>query len=426
MLGSLVLMAGLLAAQAEAKPAANDDLAPQVRKLVRQLDSAQLKQRDAAEEELIKLGSGVLNLLPQNVDPGKAEVAQRLARIRLKLQRSQAESSIQPSLVTLHGKMPLSKALAALQEQTGNKIIDVRREAVADVPDPEVSIDLEKAPFWQALDRVLSPTGLTVYPYGDNRAVQVVMQPDEDRSRSQHVWYSGPFRFEAVSVVAERDLRNPKNRALRLELEIAWEPRLAPIMFAQRLSDIKVVGDGGQALKVESQEAELEIPVESGPIAKKIVVPMSLPPRSVKEIGRLEGTIQVMLPGKEETFRFKDLEKAKDVSQRTAAVTVVLEQVAKNGKLWEFFVLARFDNAGGALASHRNWIFNNPAFVEGRDGKPINFDTMETTKQTENEVGLGYLFSLDGPLADYTFVYKTPATIFSVPLKYELKSIPLP
>ena len=58
----------------------------------------------------------------------------------------------------------------------------------------------------------------------------------------------------------------------------------------------------------------------------------------------------------------------------------------------------RFDDAGDALASHRQWIFNNEAYLEGPDGKPIAYDTFETTAQGKNEVGVAYLFSTDRPL----------------------------
>ena len=52
----------------------------------------------------------------------------------------------------------------------------------------------------------------------------------------------------------------------------------------------------------------------------------------------------------------------------------------------------RFDDAGDALASHRQWIFNNEAYLEGPDGKPIAYDSFETTAQGKNEVGMAYLF----------------------------------
>jgi hypothetical protein len=419
---SLILLGGLLLGQAEEKPAA-DDLAVQVRTLVRQLDAAQLKQRDAAEEALVKLGPAILPHLPKDVDPDKAEVAQRVGRVRQKLQRAEAETTMQASLVTLRGKMPLSKVLEAIRQQTGNKIVDKRKEVVGNAPDPEVSVDFQKTPFWQALDKVLDQAGLGVYPYGQEKSVEIGMQPGEEGSRTKRASYSGPFRFEPVRLVAARDLRRAQGESLQLEIEVSWEPRVEPITLQQRTQDLKALVQGGQRLAIE--EAEYEAPVEPGPIAQKIVIPLALPPRSVKQIERFEGTINVLIPGKIEAFRFTGLEKAKGLSKRIGSATVVIDETAKNNKLWEVFVTLRLDNARDSLASHRTWAFENPAFLEGPDGKPLAHVATDPTKRTESEIGQGYLFNVES-LANYTFVYKTPTAVFNMPVKYEFRDVPLP
>ncbi len=422
----LLLLGGILLAQADAK-APEGDLAASVRRLVRQLDAPQLNERDAAEEELLRLGPRVLELLPQGGDASRPEVEERLGRIRQKLQRAQSETAVQPSRVTLRGDgLPLSKVLAAIQGQTGNKIVDARREAAGEAPDPKLKVDFDKTPFWQALDRVLDQAGLTVYPFGDDKAIRIVTPSGPQGPRTERAFYQGPFRFEPVSVAAQRDLRNPAGQVLKLELEVAWEPRLAPIAFQHRLADLKAVDESGKPLAVLSPEAELEVPVEPGPVGKRLIIPLALPPREVKRIARLRGILHVLVPGKQETFRFQNLAEAKNVEKRAAAVTVILEGVRKNNKLWELHTIVRFDRPEGALASHRNWVLDNPAFLEGRDGKPVPYDSMETTRQTPADVGVGYLFAVAGPLADYTFVYKTPAMIFSTPFEYEVKDVPLP
>ena len=158
----------------------------------------------------------------------------------------------------------------------------------------------------------------------------------------------------------------------------------------------------------------------------KLDLPLRLPPRDVQKIASLKGKLTAMIPGKIETFRFSKLAGAKNVEKRIAGVTVTLEEVRKNNEAWEVRVKARFDDAGDALASHRNWIFANPAFLEGPDGKPVAYDTFETTAQEKNEVGLAYLFNLDKPLGQFTFVYKTPGVIITSEFPYELKDIKLP
>ena len=438
MFGSLLLLGGMIIAQAEAPQAqpattpqvkaegkADPDLAIKVRRLVRQLDSPQLLERNRAEEELIGIGAAVLDLLPSEPDPARPEVDQRLARIRQKLQRAGAEATLQPSLVTLRGEMPVSKILAAIQEQTGNKIIDGRREAGVE-DDRQIKVQFSKTPFWKALDRVLDDSGLTLYPYAEQKAVKVMPKTRAVRPRSQRASYSGPLRFEPIALLAQSDLRDPTGDSLRIRVEVSWEPRIAPVNLQLKISDLKVSDGEGKPIKLEEKEANLEIPVEPESNTKELVIPLSLPPRDTQQIGRLTGTLTALVPGKVETFRFDDLEKAKKVEKRVAGVTVTLEEVRKNNKLWEVRTLVRFDDASGALASHRTWIFNNPSVLEGKDGKPVAYDTVETYRQTPEETGLAYLFFLEKPLAEYTLVYKTPGMVFALPFPFEFKAIPLP
>lgn len=426
MLKSLVVLGGVVLGQAEAG-AAGQDWAAQVRRLVEQLDAPQLNLRDAAEAALVKLGPSVLQHLPQHADPARPEVEVRLARIRLRLQQAQAEAAIEPSRVTLRAEgMPLSKLLAALEQQTGNKIVDTRRQPVGQAPDPPLKVDFDSTPFWPALDQVLQQTGLTMYLFGQQKAVCLVEPTGGEPSGTRWVSYSGPFRFEAVGLVAERDLREPARGALKLELEVAWEPRLEPITLQQRLADLRVEDENGRPLMVLTPEAELEVPVERGPVAKRLVIPLALPPRELNKIGRIEGALSALVPGRLETFRFSGLPSAKNAKQRIAGASVVVQQARQADRLWQIDLLVRFDRAEGALASHRNWILNNPAFLQDRDGKTIPYAASQITRQGPSEIGLSYQFAAEGPLEDYTLVYQTPAIIFSKVFAFRFKDIPLP
>jgi hypothetical protein len=428
LLGGVVLsqlLAGAGAAPlAASETAADPELAAKVRRLVRQLDAPQLREREKAEAELLSLGAAILDLLPKEFDPTKPEIEQRVGRIRQTLQRVASTASLEAGMVTLEGKLPLSKILAAIQAQTGNPILDARKEAGPEPPDPVLDIAFAKTPFWKALDTVLDQARLGVYPYGEERAVKVIPLLRPQPSRASRAAYRGPFRFEATRVLAQRDLRLGTG-TLRVELEIAWEPRLAPITLQQKMSEIRAFDETGKRLPVQVEDADREIPVEPERIAKEIAIPLELPPRGVQQIARLQGTLHALVPGKIETFRFGDLAKAKNVEKRVAGVTVTLEGVRKNKKIWEIATLVRFDEASGALASHRTWISANPAYLEDKAGKQIQGNA-ETTKQTANEVGVLYLFYVEEPIENYSFVYQTPGMIFSAPFEYELRGIDLP
>ena len=235
------------------------------------------------------------------------------------------------------------------------------------------------------------------------------------------------FRFEPVRITAQRDLRNPANEVLQLVLEIAWEPRLGPISLKQPLADLKAVDAKGNPLSVDTPIAVLEVPVNPESAAEELILPLALPSREVKQIARLEGKLTALLPGRIETFRFENVIKAKNAEKRIASTTVVLEQTRRlNDDLWQVRMRVRFDRAGRALESHRGWIYDNEAYLEGPDRKPIPHEGFETTGRAENEVGVAYLFVLDGPPAAHTFVYKTPGAILSAEFEYEIRGVKLP
>lgn len=400
--------------------------AERVRQLVRQLEAPQRAQRESAEQELLKLGPSVLNLLPAPAEPTTGESAQRLERIRRKLQQVRAESHLEASRVELGGTLSVSAMLEAIQQQTGNRISTERLDPKSPALARSFDANYRGAPFWPTLDDLLDRAGLAMYPFGEHGRIELVVRPETQvAERGDRVSYSGPFRFEAVALLAQRDLRDRGGSGLKLELELAWEPRLAPIHFAVPLAEVEAVDDLGRPVAVESRQATLEIPVGQGPIAKRLTLPLALPARDARTLARLHGSCHALVPGPLHTFRFGPLGKIPG-EQRVAAVSVRLEEVAQSAERVLVRIGVRYDRAEGALASHRTWIFNNPARLEGPNNQAVSPESGTPTRQTATEFGIAYEFRLAGPLDSYTFVYQTPTAIFLQRLEYQFRDLPLP
>jgi len=407
--------------------AASDELSLQVRALVKQLDDDSLANRQAAENKLVELGPDALKLLPPVTRRTSAEVKVRLDRVRKALEESAAEAAAEPSVVTLKGEMPLSEALAALEKQTGNRIIDFRAQFSQERTNPDVTVDFDKTTFWVALDQVLDQADMTVYNFsGQEGVVAVIARNEREQARSERGRYSGLFRFEGVAVQARRSLRNPQNHSLQLVFETTWEPRVSPIMLELALDEVRATSDTGDSIGVDSRTSRLEIPVEAGIAAAELQVPLALPDRNVRKIVSLKGTLIALLPGRVETFEFDDLENAKSVEKPKAGVTVILDQVRKNADLFEARVRVRFDKADDALESHRGWIYDNEAYLLDAQGKQIDNAGLQAYRQDADEVGVAFLFDHEGGLEGCKLVYKTPVLIVKMPIEYELKDIELP
>jgi hypothetical protein len=405
--------------------------------LIERLDAPRLAEREAAEAELMRLGPDILDRLPPADAPVSAEARRRLTRIRGKLERLAADAATDASTVTLDAKaMPLSRIVAAIEKQTGNAIVDFRPKFGQPATDPDLTVRFDRTPFWQAFDQVLDQSGLTIYPYAKRGAVGMVASPADVPSSSRaRPCYSGPFRIEPVAIAARRDLRRTGVAPLVVSLEVAWEPRLRIISLVHPMGEVRAVDDLGNVIVPSTPDAKLESLDAAGGAASAATFDVALktPSRAARRIARLDGKIVATLPGKIETFRFDKLAEAQNVAQRTAGVTVTVDRVEKaaidsraKAGAWEARLRIRFDDAGDALASHRQWIFNNEVYLTTSDGARIAPEGFETVSQGKNDLSIAYRFRADRTLDGLTLVYKTPGTIVTWVFAYRLDEIELP
>jgi hypothetical protein len=419
------------------KTAAQSDADRQreLNRLVRQLNDDRAAERNAAEAELLELaGSNTaetdrfLELLPAESDQMPLAVRDRLSRIRRQVEDRVAKAATEGMKVTLSAKqMPLTGVLAALEKQTGNRFIDNRDpDPAGNMPPTGITIELKNEPFWPAVDQILDQAKAGIYAYGGEDALSIVSRQSDDAPRYQRASYSGAFRVELLEIEAQRNRRQPAGNSLKLQLEIAWEPRLRPIAISQPVADVAATTDAGVPLAVKNAQAVLDVEVPGGTQAAEIILPFELPPRDADRITKLSGKLRALVPGRQVHFRFDDLAHAKGKTQRRGGVQVTLDNVRKNNEIWEVHMRLALDEDNDALQSHRGWVFQNLSYLEGKDGEAIDNAGFETTRQTPNEVGIAYLFDLPDGIEGLTWVYETPAAIVELPVEYQLKDIELP
>lgn len=428
--------AGARAAEVSAPQSeADQKLARQISKLVGQLNDDRAAERDAAEKELLELAGDTtakidrfLELLPKENDQMPLAVRDRLSQIRQQVEDRVAKASTNATTVTLAAKaMPLADVFKSIEKQTGNKLVDNREEqGEPGAKGATITIDLKEEPFWSAIDQILDQAKLGVYSYGGEDALSIVARGPDDGPRHGSATYKGPCRLEILEVQSQASRRKPKEKSLKLQLEVAWEPRLRPIALSQPAAEVQAKTDAGGQLTVSQPEAMLDVEVPTGTQAAEIVLPFELPPRDVKRITSLHGKLHALVPGRQVKFLFDDLAKAAGKSQRRAGVQVTLDEVRKNNAIWEVHMRLSLDEDNNALESHRGWAFQNVSYLVGKDGKPIDNAGFETTRQSRNEVGVAYLFDLPDGIERLSWVYETPAAIVDLPVEYEVKDIELP
>ena len=404
----------------------------EIERLTALLDARSLAQRQAAEQALIEMGPGILELLPRENDLPTAEMRQRVRRIRKQLESMESATSVDVTGVTIKQARTLGDALGQITRQTRMKFKGGIETTT------EINVDVKNVPLWTAIDEVLDAADLDVNLFAGEEMTLALVPRDEDRPRrSDHAAYSGVFRIEPTGVVARRSLHNPKLSGLDLMIDIAWEPRLTPIGLSLPLKEVGVKLDDGSELELQISAETSEAMPNPGVPATQASIPFQLPAGQPAEIDTLTGKIDALLPGVVKKFEF-DLGRSSFKPKDAGEVTVHLERLSKNGELHEIRVAVKFKNPDRSLESHRGWIFDNPAFVVRRDEsktekpigeippKAIEHLGYEMYRQTSDEIGIGYLFDLNGDPSKYQFRYETPSSIIRSEVRFTLHDIPLP
>ncbi|MEN1681157.1 MAG: hypothetical protein AAGJ46_16340 [Planctomycetota bacterium] len=409
-----------------------------VNRLIGQLAAGSEQDRSSAKEALLALGrpdaadaERLLLALPKLTDSAPAAIREGLAEVRRELFNRLAKLSAEPTTVTLDVvQSPLSEVLTAIEEQTGNKVIDLRDQFGQEADDKPVSLTVTDIPFWDAMDQVLDEAGMTVYSFSGERALGIMGRGGAASSRWAAGTYAGPLRIEPIRVTASRDLRQINGESLNVQLEVSWEPRLTPIALTQPRDELEVIDDTGAVIEVSDRAGDIELEVQAGGQTVEMTLPMKLPARGTQKIESLRGRLNAVMPSGLAEFRFDKLDEFEEPPvQQKGGATVTLIAVQKNGELWDLHMRLRIEDAGGeagAFASHRGWVLENPTYLVDEAGAEIEHQGFETTMQRGNEIGLAYQFELPEGPAGLTWVYKTPTAILETPLEYELNFIPLP
>jgi hypothetical protein len=432
MCGLLGLVLGLsTVARGQAADAALKD---RVAQLVEKLEAPKTDARDAAEKSLTELGPKILPLLPDVDTIKSAELKTRLTKVRDALVETRDQASLGPSIVTIKGNaMRLTEAIRQLQKQTGNEITDLREQLGAEVTNPAIELDIDQKPFFEALDIICKKAQVTPTFYtGDGTIGLMAGAPDlpneiggTSRAPKTKVLYSGPFRVQFKSVAASLDFSGESANA-NAQFEIAWEPRLRPMLLALKAENIKIVDDKGQDVTPSVMDESSSVILRQENPAAEMNLNMSAPDRAAQKLASLKVKAEVTIPAAMKVFNFPKL--TKGGTQKNGDITVTLESTETEEETWRVNVELVYPGEGAAFESYRQGLFNNRIWLQKGDGtRFVHNGGQNQTGGEGGKLGFEYLFvDVPGKPADWGFMYETPSKVVTIPLEFEFKDIPLP
>jgi len=415
------LVLGVRAALGQGSDAALRD---RVLQLVEKLDAPKADAQKAAEEALVKLGPRILPFLPEATKTTSAARKERLERIRGALREAQEEANLGASKVTIHGEgIRLTEAIQKLQAQSGNAITDLREQMGAEVTNPALELEIVDRPFFEALDVVARKAGVTPYfSTGDGTIGLMAGAPPA----APLVQYSGPFRIALKQIASVRDFQAGTASA-NAQFEVAWEPRLRPMLLTLAADELVIADDRGQKVEPQVMKESTDVVLRPENPAAEINVNLAAPDRAAKLLGRLKIKAAVTVPAGIRLFRFPSLA-ARDVVVKQGDIRVMLESTEVDEQVWKVNVVLEYPGEGPAFESYRQGLFNNRLWLQKADGSRFEHNGgFSNTASDEGKLGFEYLFvDAPGKPADYQFVYETPSKVLTIPLEFEFKDVPLP
>ncbi len=422
--------------------------------LIDQLGSQDFKIREAAAKAIEALGPEALPALRKAKDHPDLEVRRR---IKEWIPKFEIEAFVSPKRVSLDANnQPLEKIMAELARQTGYQLeLAAAGDARAQKP---ITLQLTKATFWEALDKVCQEGALELSP------VQVIpeklMLTFEDTTSPYRV-YQGAFRLRAGGFhyhqqtsknidfthlprkAVERDQKRDhqqSSESLSFHFDLVAEPRLK-LLYLGEPSLIQALDDQKGSL-IPKKEAEDErfggrdrffrlqrmhqrlVMGHQQPINVSLLVPT----KAARSVKVLRGTIPVCLEKeKKRTVLVDNIAKAQGKKHRSDEFTVeidLVKQLAGN----QYQVYFSFtpnkprgqDPEGEVDGSFELEDAKGGRYEAGSVGMTIG------DQRTEASIGFRPSFNNVGPLGPpIRLVY-----IKSIPMEYhlpfEFKDLPLP
>ena len=425
LLASLALLAPLFWSHVQAQTETTDAaLRDRVLQLIERLDDPKPEARDEAEARLIKLGARALPLLPDPASVTSKERKERLEKVRATLRQAEEETSTVASRVTIQAKaIRLSEALGLIQKQTGNGITDLREQLGGETTNPAFDLDIHDVPFHEALDRVARLAEVSVNAFtGDGTIGITAGTPSKDPL----IQYVGPFRVAFKQLTEVRDLQAGTSAA-SAQLEVAWEPRLRPMLLTLKSDGLAVKDDKNREVKPQAMMESNEVVLRPENPAVEMNLNLEAPDRSAVKLSSFRIKADVTLPAGIKTFRFPSLAQ-ENVTQKQGDVSATLQNVEIDEQVWKVNVELVYPGNGPAFESYRQGLFNNRIWLQKADGSRFEHNGgFSNTSSDGGKLGFEYLFvDAPGKPADYQLVYETPSKVVTIPLEFEFKNVPLP
>lgn len=426
--------------------------------LLERLSSDDWRQRQQAEEELVRSGEAARPLIQRwltgdgatTAGNGKALDAETRSRLEAALRRIDDNRAAGTSFVTLHLKdAPPGEVAAELFRQAGAPMRTSPDDLWEQGRWPRVTLDVDRQPFWAALKAFTGQTGVSLAASDEGL---YFLRGGGIGSKGPWV-VSGPFLVAATEVSRSQRLTpaadaegRPVGDAGRsdefaVQLVAMAEPKLSVLRGPDVLRLEEAIDDRGNPLLptgVRPGESAGESPVGRGMWVYR--VQLKYPAEPGKRIARLKGSATFAVQTAAEQIEVADLMRARDVERKLKDVRVAVGGVRRLDERQEYELKVVLYYEGPPESGRGRWAQVQRKFYEMQsrmrvldaDGQALErrgFGSRVNGDEVEMTVRFGPSFRArdrrrSGDPAN--LVWQVPTASKDVEVPFEFRDLPMP
>jgi len=354
---------------------------PQVLALVNDLTSDQFATRQKAQQDLEQMGQPVLAQLQAILDGPLSDEAR--TRVRTAMRRISDQRQFGASVITIHcTDAPLAGVLEDFARQASAEMGVHRPEILQYLQPRKITLNLERADFWTALQAVEDASGLHLRPDSDG---QMILDPMMgfwmgqmgDRTRAR---IAGPCLVAPLAIQWSMQYANNMSN-LNLQLMATIEPKLRVVGGFQSNWLRECVDDKGHSLI--SPNPQMGGIFSSGPQQwmRSLNANLRVVPGMGTKIARLKGELDFQVQTKSEIIIVDNILSAHNVSRKVAGSVITIQQLQTQGAQYQLHV-----SISGPLGVPNSQFFQNAMNSE--------FQILDDNNQQYQQMGGGQ--NIDG------------------------------
>jgi hypothetical protein len=366
---------------------------PQVVALVNDLTSNQFSARESAQKKLEAMGDDVVGQLESLMAGNLPDEAR--ARIAVIIRHVHEAKQFGPSIITIHCKnAPLEDVLRDFAQQAGGPGLGLDRPQIQDyLKSHTITLDLDHADFWTALQAVEDASGLRVRPDTDGQMildnVGFWFLQAGDRS---HACVAGPCLIAPQSVVWSTQFNGRGSTSfLNLQLIAMVEPKIHLAGGTQGNWIRECVDENGHSLVPQG--------ISEFAGGRQWWVPLSVNlrvfPGMGTKIARLKGEMELNVQLKTETIEFDNILGAKNLTKFAGGGTVIIQDCLVENNQYVLHLLGK-----GPPGSSIEELFRNPfgssLQIQDALGQPLPAITASRTNDVGGLWAITYAFNMNG------------------------------